>query len=101
MLCLLCVAKGEEAGRRRRRRSGGKQEKQEPHLGCGKKQITRFGKPEPKDRCVKWKNTNGYKREDVQKVRTGRFETSKFTSSNVGAGQNKTFRNLEFRILDN
>ena len=37
VLCLLCAAKGEEA----RRRSGGKQEKQEPHLGCGEKTKTK------------------------------------------------------------
>ena len=46
-------------------------------------------------------NTNGYTREGVQKVRAGRFETSKFINSNGGDGQNKTFENLETRILDN
>ena len=39
-------------------------------------------------------NTNGYKREGVQKVSAGRFETSKFITSNVGNGQNKNIRKL-------
>ena len=46
-------------------------------------------------------NTNGYKREDVQKIRTGRFEKSNFIKSKGGDGQNKIFENLETRILDN
>ena len=34
-------------------------------------------------------NANGYKREGVQKVRAGRFETSKFINLNGGDGQNE------------
>ena len=51
--------------------------------------ITRFVKPEHKERCIKWKNTDGYKCEGVQEVHARRFETSNFTSSSVGDGQNK------------
>ena len=40
------------------------------------------------------RNTNGYKRTCVQKVRTGRFETAKFTNSNIGDRQNKNIRKL-------
>ena len=39
-------------------------------------------------------NTNGYKREGVQKVRAGKFETSKFINSNGGDEQNKHIRKL-------
>ena len=39
-------------------------------------------------------NTNGYTREGVQKVRAGRFETSKFINSNGGDGQNKSIGKL-------
>ena len=39
-------------------------------------------------------NANGYKREGVQKVRAGRFETSKFINSNGGDGQNKNIWKL-------
>ena len=47
-------------------------------------------------------NSNGYKREGVQNVRAGRFETPKFINSNVGDEQNKTKnKNLEIHILDN
>ena len=39
-------------------------------------------------------NTNGYKREGVQKVRAGRFDTSKCKHSNVGERQTKTIGKL-------
>ena len=45
--------------------------------------------------------TNGYKREGVQKVRAGRFETSKVINRKAEMGSTKTFENLETRILDN
>ena len=39
-------------------------------------------------------NTNGYTREGVQKVRAGRFDTSKFINSNVRDGQNENIGKL-------
>jgi hypothetical protein len=39
-------------------------------------------------------NTNGYKREGVQKVCAGRFETIKFINSNVRDGQNENIGKL-------
>ena len=39
-------------------------------------------------------NTNGYKREGVQKVCAGRFDTSKTITSNVGYGQHKNISKL-------
>ena len=39
-------------------------------------------------------NTNGYKREGVQKVRAGRFDTSKFINSDGGDGQNENIAKL-------
>ena len=39
-------------------------------------------------------NTNGYTRESVQKVRGGRFDTSKIINSNVGDGWNENIGKL-------
>ena len=42
-----------------------------------KNEITRFGKSEPKDRCIQWKNANGYKQNFVWGFRnpySGQFE---------------------------
>ena len=39
-------------------------------------------------------NTNGYKRENVQKVRAGRFETSKLINSNIEDGPNENIGKL-------
>ena len=54
-----------------------------------KNAITRIGKPQPKDRCMKLKSTNAYKRKGVQKVHARRFETSQIITSNVGYRQNE------------